>query len=79
MYIYAACFFCLILPFRKNLLGSKRKASNIYFAFNIFSLGPMLGLCFIKLLFSQSSLFFDVLVVLCNVFIIYVYKIVDFI
>ena len=26
-------FFCLTLPLRKNLLGSKHKAYNIYFAF----------------------------------------------
>ena len=26
-----ACFFCLTLPLRKNRLGSKRKAINIYF------------------------------------------------
>ena len=29
--MYVACFFCLTLPLRKNLLGSKRKAINIYF------------------------------------------------
>ena len=27
--MYVACFFCLTLPLRKNLLGSKRKAINI--------------------------------------------------
>ena len=32
MFMYVACFFCLTLPLRKNLLGSKRKAINIYFA-----------------------------------------------
>ena len=33
MFIYVACFFCLTFLLRKNLLGSKRKAINIYFAF----------------------------------------------
>ena len=30
--MYVACFVCLTLPLRKNLLGWKRKANNIYFA-----------------------------------------------
>ena len=29
--MFVACFFCLTLPLRKNLLGSKRKDINIYF------------------------------------------------
>ena len=33
MFMYVACFFCLTLPLRKNLLDSKRKAINIYLAF----------------------------------------------
>ena len=31
--MYVACFFCLTFLLRKNLLGSKRKANNIYFVF----------------------------------------------
>ena len=33
VYVCSLFFFCLTLPLRKNLLGLKRKAINIYFAF----------------------------------------------
>ena len=33
VFMFVACFFCLTLSLRKNLLGSKRQANNHYFAF----------------------------------------------
>ena len=37
VFMYVACFFCLTLPLRKNLLSPKRNAINIYFAFKIYN------------------------------------------